>query len=161
MDVTEPPPFQPGFVRWAKRLAKPDANKNDVIQFIKYYGTHFVMEVTFGARFTKNHKVSQTKYEELRSKKVSVEAQASYSGAFSVGGGFSMDKEQRSAASNFQKSVQTSTITVGAAPPSNGDALTWASSVQENPVPITYSLSAIHNLFTERYSKNLPGLGLT
>ena len=160
MDLTEPPPFQPGFVRWAKTLAKPDANKNDVIQFIKYYGTHFVTEVTFGARFTKNHKVSQTKYEELRSKKVSVEAQASYSGAFSVGGGFSMDKEQRSAASNFQKSVQTSTITVGAAPPSNGDALTWASSVQENPVPITYSLSAIHNLFTKRYSKHLPGVNI-
>ena len=113
-----------------------------------------------GFRFTKNHKVSQTKSEELRSKKVSVEAQASYSGAFSVGGGFSMDKEQRSAASNFQKSVQTSTITVGAAPPSNGDALTWASSVQENPVPITYSLSATHNLFTERYSKHLPGINI-
>ena len=160
MDVTDPPPFHPGFVRWAKSLAKRNSNKNDVIQFIKYYGTHFVTEVTFGARFTKNHKVSQTKYEELRSKKVSVEAQASYSGAFSVGGGFSMDKEQRSAASNFQKSVQTSTITVGAAPPSNGDALTWASSVQENPVPITYSLSAIHNLFTERYSKHLPGVNI-
>ena len=158
MDLTEPPPFQPGFVRWAKTLAKPDANENDVIQFIKYYGTHFVTEVTFGARFTKNHKVSQTKYEELRSKKISVEAQASYSRLFSVGGGFSMDKEQRSAASNFQKSVQTSTITVGAAPTSNGDAMTWASSVKENPVPITYSLSAIHNLFTERYSKHLPGL---
>ena len=160
MDVTDPPPFHPGFVRWAKSLAKPNSNKNDVIQFIKYYGTHFVTEVTFGARFTKNHKVSQTKYEELRSKKVSVEAQASYSGLFSVGGGFSMDKEQRSAASNFQKSVQTSTITVGAAPPSNGDALTWASSVQENPVPITYSLSAVHNLFTERYSKHLPGVNI-
>ena len=66
-----------------------------------------------------------------------------------------MDKEQRSAASNFQKSVQTSTITVGADPPSNGNALSWASSVQENPVSISYSLSAIHNLFTERYSKHL------
>ena len=66
-----------------------------------------------------------------------------------------MDKEQRSAASNFQKSVQTSTITVDEAPPKNGNALTWASSVQENPVSISYSLSAIHNLFTERYSKHL------
>ena len=71
-----------------------------------------------------------------------------------------MDKGQRSVASNFQKSVQTSTITVGAAQPSNGDALTWASSVQENPVPIKYSLSAIHNLFTERYSKHLPEVNI-
>ena len=66
-----------------------------------------------------------------------------------------MDKEQRSAASNFQKSVQTSTITVVAAPHSNGNALTWASSVQESPVSISYSLLVTHNLFTERYSKHL------
>ena len=80
-----------------------------------------------------------------------------YSGipVISVGGGFSMDKEQRSAASNFQKSVQTSTITVVAAPHSNGNALTWASSVQESPVSISYSLLVTHNLFTERYSKHL------
>ena len=160
IDVTEPPPFHPGFVSWAKRLSSSNANQNDITQFIKYFGTHYVAEVTFGARFMKNHKVSQTKYEELRQKKISVEAQASYSGIFSVGGGLSMDSEQRSAASNFQKSVETSTITVGAAPPSNGDAMTWASSVQENPVPITYSLSAIHNLFTERYTKYLPEVNL-
>ena len=83
----------------------------------------------------KQHKVSQTKYKELREKSISVEAQASYSGKFSVGGGFSLHSEQRSAASTFQRSVETNTITVGAAPPSNGDALTWVSSVQENPVP--------------------------
>ena len=71
-----------------------------------------------------------------------------------------MDSEQRSAASNFQKSVETNTVAVGAAPPSNGDALTWASSVQDNPIPIKYSLSAIYDLFTERYSENLPGVNL-
>ena len=43
---------------------------------IKYYGTHYLMEVTFGAQFMENHKVSQTKYEELRSTKRSVEMQA-------------------------------------------------------------------------------------
>ena len=71
-----------------------------------------------------------------------------------------MDSEQRSAASNFEKSVETSTITVGAAPPSNGDAMTWASSVQENPVPTKYSLSPLYDLFTERYAENLPGIDL-
>ena len=83
---------------------------------------------------------------------MSVEVQASYSGTFNIGGGFSMDSEQRSAFHNIQKSVGISTITVGAAPPSNGDAMTWASSVQENPVPIKYTLTPINNLFTERYS---------
>ena len=27
-------------------------------------------------------------------------------------------------------------------------------------MPLTYSLSAIHNLFTERYSKHLPGVNM-
>ena len=71
-----------------------------------------------------------------------------------------MDSEQRSAFHNIQKSVGIGTITVGAAPPSNGDAMTWASSVQENPAPIKYTLTPIHNLFTERYSKHLPGVNL-
>ncbi|XP_022796663.1 uncharacterized protein LOC111335083 isoform X2 [Stylophora pistillata] len=160
MDDTDPPPFDPGFVSWAKRLSNSNGNGDAVLEFIQYYGTHYLTEVTFGARFMKNHKMSQTKYTELRSQKISVEAQASYSGVDSIGGGFSMDSEQRSAVSNFQKSVETSTITVGAAPPSNGDAMTWASSVQENPVPIRFTLRAIHNLFTERYSKHLPDVNL-
>ena len=160
MDETDPPPFHPGFVSWAKRLFNSNGNSDAVFEFTKYYGTHYLSEVTFGARFMKNHKMSQTKYSELRSQKISVEAQASYSGLFSIGGGFSMDSEQRSAVHNFQKSVETSTITVGAAPPSNGDAMTWASSVQENPVPIKYTLTPIHNLFTERYSKYLPDVNL-
>ena len=160
LDATEPPPFHPGFVSWAKKLASPDSSQDDLVQFIQYFGTHYASEITFGARFMKQHKVSQTKYESLREKDVSVEAQASYSGLFSVGGGFSLNSKQRSAASNFQESVETSTITVGAAPPSNGDAMTWASSVQENPVPTKYSLSPVYDLFTEKFAKLLPGIDL-
>ena len=160
LDATDPPPFHPGFVSWAKKLASSDSSQDDLVQFIEYFGTHYASEITFGARFMKQHKVSQTKYETLREKDVSVEAQASYSGLFSVGGGFSLNSKQRSAASNFQESVETSTITVGAAPPSNGDAMTWASSVQENPVPTKYSLSPVYDLFTERFAKHLPGIDL-
>ena len=57
-----------------------------------------------------------------------------------MGGRFSLDSEQREAALEFAKSVETTTVTVGSAPPSNGDAMTWASAVKENPVPIKYSL---------------------
>ena len=154
LDLTSPPPFHPGFLRWAARLAEPDATQSDVIRFVKYYGTHFLSEVTFGARFVKKHKVSKTNYEELKSSKFSVEAQASYSGAFDVGGGFSMGTKQRSAVAKFQESVETSTVTVGAAPPSNGDALTWAATVQDNPVPSKYSLTPIHELFTETFAQS-------
>ena len=45
---------------------------------------------------------------------------------------------------------------MGSTPPSNGDALTWAATVNQNPVPMLYSLSPIDVLFTEPFTKSLP-----
>ena len=156
IDYTNPPPFHPGFLFWVKELAAPNVTKADIIKFIKYYGTHFLTEVTFGAKFIKKHKLSQKAYQSMKNEKLSVEVQASYSGAFSVQGGFVMSKETLQAVSKFQQSVETSTITVGAAPPSNGEAMTWAASVKDNPVPTLYTLSEIHNLFSGQFIKGLP-----
>lgn len=66
-----------------------------------------------------------------------------------------MNSDQRNAASNFLKNVQTTTITVGSSPPSNGDAMTWAASVQSNPVPTKYTLTGIENLFTDHFTRHL------
>ena len=156
IDYTSPPPFHPGFLFWVKKLAALDVTKADIIKFIKYYGTHFLKRVTFGAKFIKKHKLSQKAYQSLKNEKISVEVQASYSGAFSVKGGVSISKEKKKAVSKFQQSVETSTITVGAAPPSNGEAMTWAASVQDNPVPTLYTMSEIHNLFSGQFIKGLP-----
>jgi len=156
IDFTNPPPFDPGFLSWAKKLAVPKTSDEAIMEFVQYYGTHFFSDVTFGAKFVQHHKLSQKTYESLKTSEISVEAQASYSGLFSIGGGFSLDKKQSEAASNFSKSVETITYTVGSTPPSNGDALTWAASVDQNPVPMLYSLSPIDVLFTEPFTKSLP-----
>ena len=58
----------------------PDCRVWDCCHLIKYYEIHYLTEVTFGAQFMKIHKVSQTKYEELRSTKISVEMQAAIQG---------------------------------------------------------------------------------
>ena len=162
VDIVNSPPFDPGFLTWANKLADHKTSIKDVLEFIEYYGTHFFSDVTFGAKFVQKHKVSQTAYESLKKSKISVEVQASYSGLFSIGGGFSLDKEQSDAASNFSKNVSTTTFTVGSTPPANGDAMTWAASVQQNPVPMAYSLSEISNLFTGQFSQHLtPGVDYT
>lgn len=94
-------------------------------------------------------------YKTAFSRDISISTQASYSGLMSVGGGFSLEKRQREAASKFSKEVETTTITVGAAPPSNGDATYLASSVKENPVPTSYQIEPISNLFTKVYMEQL------
>ena len=154
IDFENPPPFNDGFLAAARALTASDSSSQDVLNFIDAYGTHFVDEVTFGSSYTQEHKMSSETFSEKNDEKFSVEVQAGYSGAFSVGGGFSLDSEQQQAASNFAKSVETTTVTVGSAPPSNGDAMTWASVSKENPVPIKYSLRPIADLFTAKFHTN-------
>lgn len=78
-------------------------------------------------------------FQSQRAKGVTVAVHASYDGLFSVSGGFNMDSTQQKAASNFSK-VETKTITVGAPPPANGYANTWASTVKYSPIPMEYKL---------------------
>ncbi|XP_060563198.1 uncharacterized protein LOC132722693 [Ruditapes philippinarum] len=145
-----PPPLDPVFLGWIERLSTTDST-DLYLEFLDTYGTHFPTEVTFGARFTYEHKMESKKYEKESESGVNVAVSASYSGIVNVGGGFSMDKSQREKASAFSKSVETKTISVGAPPPANGDALTWASTVKDSPVPSSYKLASIEELFTDKY----------
>ena len=155
LEVSDPPPFHSGFLKLAKDLGDTQASSQqvtrDVNKFIETYGTHYLDEVTFGSSYTQEHRMNTSTFDTLSKESIGVAVQASYSGLISVGGGFSFDSDQQEAASKFSKSVETSTVTVGSAPPTNGDALTWASVSKENPVPIRYSLKPIADLFTDKF----------
>lgn len=149
-----PPPFSQMFFNWVHKLNT--STDNDVVfEFFDTFGTHFAKEVSFGARFSYQHKMNSSLYKSKRENGTNVAAQASYNGLYSIGGSFSLTSEQSQEAKNFSKLVETKTITVGAAPPANGDAMTWASTVQNNPVPSQYKLEPIENLFHERYMEHL------
>ena len=144
------PPFDPLFMEWIIKLNNTE-DESVYVKFFERYGTHFLKEVKFGASFTYEHKMSSSSYKSEQENGVNVAASASYSGLFSVGASFSMDTDQKKAASEFRKKVETKTITIGAAPPANGDALTWASTVKESPVPVSYVLGSMEELFTETF----------
>ena len=156
IDFSNPPPFDSGFLAWANNLTHPEVSDALIGKFIQYYGTHFLADTMFGAKFIQQHKMSQSKYSDYENSEISVEAQASYAGLMNIGAGFSLTEEQRQAAMQFSKDVETSTITVGSAPPSNGDAMTWAASAQNNPLPTRYSLMGIDILFSELFQSVLP-----
>ena len=151
----EPPPLHHSFVDWIRRLGE-NVNDDDLyIDFFDAYGTHIPSQVKFGARYTQENKIESKKLETMAEEGVNVAVAASYSGMFSAGGGFSMDQSQRESASNFQKNVEKKTITVGAPPPPSGDAQKWASMVQDSPVPVSYDLVSIEEIFTETYMGGL------
>ena len=151
LNEIRPPPLSEEFIIKAKGLA----TEEDIIDFFNYFGTHFSKYVLFGARFVYENKLSKSEFkkESEDSTSMSISAKASIAGIFSLGGGFGMSEEQRSAAMKFQQQTETSTISVGAPPPANGDTLTWASTVKDTPVPVQYSLVSIEELFSERYMK--------
>ncbi|XP_060575113.1 uncharacterized protein LOC132732658 [Ruditapes philippinarum] len=148
------PPFTDIFVHWIEKLNTTSSNST-YLDFFHTFGTHFPKEIIFGARYIYEHKMKSSLFEKKRNSGVNVKVQASTSGLIRVSGGFGLSKEQREEASEFSNSVETITITVGAAPPSNGDAMTWAASVQSNPVPSKYKLEPIENLFSEEYMGTL------
>ena len=129
--------------------ATDTVDDNLLYDFVEYFGTHYASEMVYSASFTYQSSVESSKYEKMKSSELSVEAKASYSGLFSVGGGFGVSKKQQEAASEFQENSVTTTISIGAPPPYNGDAMTWASTVKDTPVPVDYQLKPIHELFNE------------
>jgi hypothetical protein len=152
--VTKLPDFSSNFIYWVNRLNA--SNETEVyMNFFDYFGTHFLKQVTFGASYTFQHKMSSQSYKDALSKGIDIESSASYSGRFSLSGGFTLEESEQQLASNFNKLVMTKTITKGAPPPANGDAMTWASTIKDNPVPIKYTLTPIANLFTARHMASL------
>merc|ERR1719341_1701259 len=110
---------------------------NEVREFIEYFGTHILRD----------------SYSQMESEGFDVSAAASYSGfGFSVGAEFSMSSKQQSASSRFNEEVETYTTSVGSAVPQDGDAMTWASTVKDNPVPMGIQLIPISNVLKPQYT---------
>ena len=152
LNMVDPPLFESSFLHFASELENGTSDKMQ--EFLDYYGTHFLMEITFGAKYSYVHEMSSSNYLSMLDQGIDVSVSASYSGMISAGGGFGLTSKQVNQASEFSEKVKTTTASVGAPPPSNGDALTWASTVKENPLPVRYKLSSIEELFTDRFMKD-------
>jgi hypothetical protein len=149
-----PPSFDDDFLIWLSKLDTSDSNTT-YIEFMDRFGTHFLSEVTFGARFSNEYEMSLNDYHSIMETQYSASVRASFTGKVSIGAGLSLETSQRKAAQEFSETVQTHTQTVGAAPPSNGDAVTWASEVRNNPVPSKIILKDIEDLFVPEYVASL------
>ena len=95
--------------------------------------------------------MTQSAYDRISNSGYSVEASASYEGAFSVSGSMSLSESQREAVNEFRKFVTTKVSTLGALPNAEGDHNKWASEVKDTPAPVMYDLVSIDELFTSRF----------
>ncbi|CAG2258163.1 unnamed protein product [Mytilus edulis] len=148
------PPFSDSFLRWIHKLAATD-EQQIYFNFFETYGTHFQIYTTFGARYTFEHKMKTKTFISEKRKGFNFGIFGEIFSKINVGLGFNIAKEEREKVEKISKDIETKTITVGAPPPANGDATTWASNVKESPVPMKYELESIDNLFTETYMAGL------
>ena len=150
------PEFDSNFLHWARTLEfSPD--EETFMEFFETYGTHFPTEVTFGARYTNEHTMERQEFEKKKNQGVNIAVAAGYSGLAGIGFGarLRLDSDQQKEAKNFSENTETKSFTVGAAPPADGDAMKWAASVQHNPIPVSYKVSPIENLFTADFMKHV------
>ena len=104
------PPFCDAMVYWLETLNKTYSTHSkpedsSLFKFFDLFGTHLSSKSEYGASLTLKSKLTSDSYSSLSSKGFSVEAQASYSGYFSLGGGASFSDSQSSAVSDFQSQV--------------------------------------------------------
>ena len=106
------PRFSNEMIAWLNRLnstlslGEPLQN-SFFFKFFDNFGTHFPIKVTYGASLTYENKLSSASFKSLSSKNLSVEAQASYSGYFSVGGGASLSDSVKQSVSNSGSACMT------------------------------------------------------
>ena len=111
LNLCNPPPFSDAMIYWLEMSNKTYSSLNDpegnaLLQFYDLFGTHVTSKVVYGASLTFESKLTSENYASLSSNDFSVQAQANYSGFFSVGGGLSLSESQGSAVSDFQSRLK-------------------------------------------------------
>ena len=154
LDPTVPPPLAENFKVSLQELERVGTQAK-YFDFFDSYGTHFVKAIDYGARYTKQHKMSQEAYKKSNQMSYNLEVTARYEGIMSVSGGAGLNEDQKKAVDEFRKEVKTTTSTLGALPVASGNKDDWASEVKDAPAPIIYTLESIENLFTAKYFRGV------
>ena len=147
IEYYNPPLFYSTFIKAINYLEGKDFDKakEDHYTFIDYYGTHFIDTIIMGARYGFLRKMSIEDYSTFKSTSAKVGVNA---GGYGVSGSASVGAESNKSSSGSSSESYTKVFSIGAAPPANGDTLTWASSAISEPMPISYKLRPISEIFS-------------
>jgi len=127
------------------------STKQAYMNFLTKRGTHYFTGMRMGARYGYMSTISSSAWTKMTSEGITVSAAASYSALVKVGVK-TMTNDQKEQASTFDSSkTDWKIISIGSAPPVDGNVVSWAQNCYNNPMPITYSLDSIVNLFNSDF----------
>jgi len=100
-----------------------------------------------GARYGYRMKLSESAYSSLQSQSIDVSASAS---VFGVSAGVDVKKASKNQAKMMSSSSEYKTFSIGSIPPRDNNGNTWANQAITEPMPISYSLREMTDIFTDR-----------
>ena len=108
------------------------------------YGTHYVSQVTLGAKHIFSSVMNSQDVLTLKKTNVDVAASVSARGfGIKASASFAYSKAESSFDQVKSKITTVNEINIGGTPPEDGNWKTWAATVAQNPMPILYELSSI------------------
>ena len=153
LDDMNPPHLDFRVLQLGSRI---DDDVTKVQEFLDYYGTHFLTDIIFGAKYLFYYKVPLKTYQQIAGKGIDIRTSASYLSLMNLGAGFKLTSDQKALAIALSQ-VESNVFSLGLPPPNDGDALTWALAIKEHPVPIRYGLQNIADLFTDKFMVGISG----
>merc|ERR1711871_1915802 len=137
----------------------PEEKFDQWAQFFKVFGTHFVSTVHLGGKMVYTCDLTSSSVEKVESSGVSASmaVEASYEGfgaSASAGASASMSSSQKAANALSKVEKKEKTIVIGGKPSESDPADPaafgeWAATVEDNPMPIKYSLRPLSALGTK------------
>ena len=147
------PTVDPTFLKEVQALPATytSATKAAYMTFLQKHGTHYFSQMRMGAKYGYLSQLSQTAWSTMNVQGITVSAAASYSAMASVGVKAMTSSQKTQAATFDSMKSNVKQITIGSAPPTDGNILTWANNCYGNPMPISYTLDSIANLFVSGF----------
>lgn len=163
VNMYDPPEFNKNFIAGLESLkGLPfELNKELYYKFISTFGTHYIYDVIMGSRYSYVLETTNASYNSLKSNGIKISSQAKKSAMRSLDVKNSY-KNNKKTSSQFESVITKKYVTlVGAPMPSSLDINDWLAATSTLPMPISYSIKPITELFQISAVKNkLAQLGI-
>jgi hypothetical protein len=144
-------PFQ-RFIKELPLTTDDEAAKEIYMDFISVFGTHFLSQMTMGAKLIITSELDELPWTRADQSDIGVKASSALSLLKFSGSTADFTPAQQQAVDMFEQSRRSKTVSyIGSNPPADGKWETWAENAGNMPSPISYVLRPITDLFEVEY----------
>ncbi|XP_002158419.1 uncharacterized protein LOC100215110 [Hydra vulgaris] len=159
----DPPPFADGFVNGLIKLNNSIESKRELVanDFIREFGTHYLLQTTMGARTAVSRRYSQDEFKKSTDDQIQKcnedRLKLTIAGIGNGRTSQSCKDIDNAASSNTVDGFERESVTSYGSKPA-ADLVSWSQQNFESPSPIKMELSSLLNLFTADHMNKHPSI---